>query len=166
MITWHRKKTQWLDPYSTPINFSDIILKINERESNDIYVGCDSHKKSGIYIFAVVIALHLKGSGGTFFFYRNKSKDEKLDNMRVRLMKETELVLGIAHKIQKQISNRSIHVHLDINPKARYASSIVLPSAVSWVKSCGFTPSVKPDAWASSCLADAFARQDPTNLFY
>jgi predicted RNase H-related nuclease YkuK (DUF458 family) len=158
MITWHRKKTQWLNAHSEPVNFSDIISKINERRSNDIYVGCDSHKKSGVYIFAVVIALHLKGNGGIFFFYRNRSKDKQLDNIHIRLMKETELTLRIARKIQEQISDRSIHVHLDINPKTIYASSIVLPSAVSWVKSCGFTPSVKPDAWASSCLADAFAR--------
>ena len=158
MITWYHKKIQWLDACSEPVNFSDIILKINKCQSNDIYVGCDSHKKSGVYIFAVVIALHLKGNGGTFFFYRNKSNDEQLDNIRVRLMKETELTLRIANKIQEKISDRPIHVHLDINPKTRYASSIVLPSAVSWVRSCGFTPSVKPDAWASSCLADAFAR--------
>ena len=158
MIAWYRKKIQWLNADSQQTNFLDIISKINERQNDDIYVGCDSHKKGGIYIFAVVIALHLKGRGGTFFFYRKKSKDEQLDNIKIRLMKETELSIKVATMIRDHILGRPIHVHLDINPKTKYASSVVLPPAIAWVKSCGYEASVKPDAWASSWLADIFAR--------
>ena len=158
MITWHRKKTQWLNADSEQVDFLDIISKITTNKNDDIYVGCDSHKKGGVYIFAVVIALHLKGKGGTFFFYRNKSSDSRLDNIKIRLMKETELALKAANNVREHIGNRVINVHLDINPRPIYASSVVLPSAISWVKSCGFNASVKPEAWASSWLADIFAR--------
>tara|TARA_A100001011_G_scaffold351460_1_gene391570 strand:- start:4893 stop:5369 length:477 start_codon:yes stop_codon:yes gene_type:complete len=158
MISWKRKKIQWLNAGSDQTNFQEIISKIDRLKDNDIYVGCDSHKKGGVYIFAVVIALHLKGKGGTFFFYRNKSTDKQLDNLRMRLMKETELAVKAANDIREHIQDRVINVHLDINPKTKYPSSVVLPSAIAWVKSCGFDPSVKPNAWASSWLADIFAR--------
>lgn len=158
MIVWYRKNIQWLNADSEQTNFPDIISKITTNKNDDIYVGCDSHKKSGVFIFAVVIALHLKGKGGIFFFYRNRSNDKQLDNIKIRLMKETELAIKAASSIRKHIHDRPINVHLDINPKSMYPSSVVLPGAVSWVKSCGFEPSVKPDAWASSWLADIFAR--------
>ena len=37
-------------------------------------------------------------------------------------------------------------------------SSVVFTSATSWVKSLGYQCVVKPDSWASSWLADAYAK--------
>jgi predicted RNase H-related nuclease YkuK (DUF458 family) len=78
--------------------------------------------------------------------------------MRVRLMKEVELAIDIARQIEEYFPNKKITVHLDLNPKPEYPSFRVLPNAVSWVRSCGYDAVVKPHSWASSSLADAFAK--------
>ena len=78
--------------------------------------------------------------------------------MKVRLMKEVELAIAVAQEIESSFPDRIINVHLDLNSKPEFPSYKVLSNAVSWVKSCGYNALVKPDAWASSSLADSFAK--------
>ena len=85
-------------------------------------------------------------------------KSNNLYEIHVRLMKEAELALEIAHSLNAAFPLRDINVHLDINPDKRFASSKVLTNAVSWVNSYGYNVFIKPNAWASSSLADAFAK--------
>ena len=73
-------------------------------------------------------------------------------------MKEAELALEIAHQLKQKFPSKNINVHLDLNPDKRFASSKVLTNAVSWVNSFGYNAIVKPNSWASSGLADAFAK--------
>jgi len=158
MIRWKSKSVRWLDPDSNPTSMNHILDSLCNNHSYEIHVGCDSHKIGNQYIFAVVIAGYIQRRGGTFFFYRKRSKDAQLSNMKVRLMKEVELALDIAQQIESHFPKRKITVHLDLNPRPEFASYRVLSSAVSWVKSCGYNALVKPNAWASSSLADYFAK--------
>ena len=158
MIRWKTKNTQWLDAASEPISMNQIVESLTSDKAYEIHIGCDSHRIGGQYIFAIVIAGYINRRGGTFFFHRKRSKDTQLDNMRVRLMKEVELAIAVAQQIEDNFPNRVINVHLDLNSKPEFPSYRVLPNAVSWVKSCGYNALVKPDAWASSSLADAFAK--------
>ena len=157
MIRWKTKGVQWLNAESEPVFLKDIIQKI-DNDMYEIHVGCDSHFKGGMYVFAIVIAAYKRGNGGIYYFYRKKSDDKRLDNMKVRLLKETELAIAIADELKSKKFKQHISVHLDINPKKQFASSVVLTRAVSWVESSGYTPIVKPGSWASSCLADAYAK--------
>ena len=158
MIRWKSKNTRWLDAESNPISMNYILDSLCNNNSYEIHVGCDSHKIGNQYVFAVVIAGYIQRRGGTFFFHRKRSKDIQLSNMKVRLMKEVELALDIARQIEGHFPERRITVHLDLNPKPEFASYRVLSSAVSWVRSCGYDTLVKPNAWASSSLADSFAK--------
>ena len=158
MIRWKSKSVRWHDADSNPISMSNILDSLCNNRSYEIHVGCDSHKIGNQYIFAVVIAGYMHRRGGTFFFHRKKSKDIQLSNMKIRLMKEVELALEIAQQIEEYFPKRKITVHLDLNPKPEFASYRVLSNAVSWVRSCGYNALVKPDAWASSSLADSFAK--------
>ena len=158
MIRWKTKSVQWLDAESEPISIKDIIKSLKSNKSYEIHVGCDSHRVGGQYVFAIVIAGYVNQCGGTFFFHRKRSKDNKLSNMRIRLMKEVELAISIAQQIEEHFPNRKISVHLDLNSKPEFPSYKVLSNAVSWVRSCGYNALVKPDAWASSALADHFAK--------
>ena len=78
--------------------------------------------------------------------------------MKLRLLKEVENCLEIADLISSKTLRNDIQVHLDINPNKLYKSSLVFTSATSWVKSQGYECIVKPDAWASSCIADTYAK--------
>ena len=158
MIKWRSSKINWHDADSEPASFDEIIEKIKGNDLYEIHVGCDSHRVGGIYVFAIVIAGYVQRRGGTFYFYRKKSKDKSLATIPVRLMKEAELALDAAHRLKVEFPTKKINVHLDINPDKRFASSKVLTNAVSWVNSFGYNAIVKPDAWASSSLADAFAK--------
>jgi len=158
MTKWRTSTINWHDADSEPTSFSDIIEKIKGNNLYEIHVGCDSHKVGGIYIFAIVIAGYVQRRGGTFYFHRKRSTDEAFSSIPFRLMKEAELALDIAHRVQREFPDKNISVHLDINPDKRFASSRVLTNAVSWVNSFGYNAVVKPNAWASSSLADAFAK--------
>ena len=158
MTKWKTSKTQWHNADSDPASFEEIIKRLESNSLYEVHVGCDSHKKSGVYIFAVVIAGYERRRGGTFYFHRKRSTDDALDSISFRLMKEAELSLNIAHTLQKRFPEKIINVHLDINPDKRFASSKVLTNAVSWVNSYGYNAIVKPNSWASSGLADAFAK--------
>ena len=78
--------------------------------------------------------------------------------MKMRLLKETETAIELANIINSSVDLKKTYVHLDINPDKRFKSSQVFTSATSWVKSQGYDCIVKPDSWASSWLADAYAK--------
>ena len=157
-MKWKTNNICWLDADSMPISMSQILSTIGSKKAYEIHIGCDSHKRRNQYVFAIVIAAYIKNRGGIFFFHRKRSRDTCLSNLRTRLMKEVELAIKLAGEIQNHFPNKEITVHLDVNPKREYPSYIVLQNAVSWVRACGYEALVKPNAWASSDLADAFAK--------
>ena len=102
--------------------------------------------------------IYERGKGGTYFFARVKRERSFFNNMKLSLLKEVELAIRAADKISSLLKKESITVHLDINPDKRYKSNLVFTSATSWVKSLGYQCVVKPDSWASSWLADSYAK--------
>lgn len=149
----------WHNAQSEKTTTQDILNFLSGASPNTtIHVGCDSHFVKNSCVFAVVVALCTPGKGGTYFFARNKFKRKNFLNMKLRLLREVENCLVIADLIRSNIERDDIVVHLDINPNKLYKSSLVFTSATSWVKSQGYECIVKPDAWASSCLADAYAK--------
>lgn len=150
---------QWFNAQSESTSIDSIIefLKSKKIEST-IHVGCDSHFVKNDCVYAIVIAVCTPGKGGTFFFARKKFKRKNFLNMKLRLLREVENCLALADMLSQNVGTDGIRVHLDINPNKLYKSSLVFTSATSWVKSQGYECIVKPDAWASSCLADAYAK--------
>ena len=69
-------------------------------------MGCDSHKRGDTYIFAIVIAGYISRRGGTFYFHKKRSKDDALDSMRFRLMKEAELAIEAARLLRNVFPSR------------------------------------------------------------
>ena len=154
-----RSDKVWIDADKKHVTINHVISEIKRCKSASISVGCDSHKIGGKYLFAVVIAIYIKGSGGFFFFRRQRRCEPQLDKLRYRLMEEAKMSIDVASEIRGLLKNeRQINVHLDINTNSRYASFPSLKPAVSWVKAMGFNAVAKPDAWAASGLADAFAK--------
>ena len=130
----------------------------SKKEECQIHIGCDSHFVQNKCVFAIVIALYEPGNGGTYFFARHRAGREKLSNMKIRLLKETEFAISLASLVSDKTGKKDPYVHLDINPDKRFKSSQVFTSATSWVKSQGYECVVKPESWASSWLADSYAK--------
>jgi uncharacterized protein len=60
-------------------------------------------------------------------------------------------------RIEDAIGDRYSEIHLDINPKKKFASSIVIEEAVGYIRgTCNVVPLIKPDAFAASYAADRF----------
>ena len=151
----------WCDASSNIVGMEAVLETVNNRKNFvEIHVGCDSHFAGNKCIFAIVIAMYEKGKGGTYFFARAKRDRSFFTNIKTRLLKETELSLRLAEVLAAlgTTDRNEISVHLDINPNKQFKSNVVFTSATSWVKSLGYQCIVKPDSWASSWLADAYAK--------
>lgn len=153
------EELSWCNASSSAVNFLNVIDYIKTKKDHcEIHVGCDSHVIKDKCIFAVVVAVYEPTKGGTYFFARKKVNKKQVSNMKMRLLKEAETAIELANSINGLVLLRRTYVHLDINPDKRFKSSQVFTSATSWVKSQGYDCVVKPDSWASSWLADAYAK--------
>lgn len=149
----------WCDASSNVVCLDTVTSRIkNKSPQSEIHVGCDSHFIKDKCIFAIVVAIYNPGKGGTYFFARSKVERTLFLNMKLRLLKEAELSLQLANLISTFLNRDNMFVHLDINPDERFKSHQAFTSATSWVKSQGYKCVVKPDSWASSWLADAYAK--------
>ena len=155
-------KKYWKQPDDDSVLLEEIIVIFQSNKNYNIFIGTDSHEKSTNCIFASVIALYEKGRGGRYFYQRHNVKNYKqkgLDTLRVRLMKEIEQSVMIAHEIRNLISfNTKITIHCDLNANPKFPSQQIQKEAEAYIRGMGFIPEVKPDSWASSSLADSHTR--------
>ena len=149
----------WHNAQHKPVKLSSMLEFLSSvGKSSMIHVGCDSHFVKNNCVYAIVVAIITPGKGGTYFFARKILKRKNFLNIKLRLLGEVERALLLADLVSSHTSRDDVSVHLDINPNKMYKSSLVFTSATSWVKSQGYRCVVKPDAWASSWLADAYAK--------
>lgn len=130
--------------------------------SSSIYIGCDSQVsiKNGIRYadYSTVVVVHKDSKHGASVFH-NHVRMRDYDQLRSRLMAEVQLSLEAFYAIEDAIGDRTLEVHLDINPSDKYASNVVAKEALGWVRSLGITAKIKPDAWAASRGADQVVRR-------
>lgn len=141
-------------------NFIDV-----QSESSKIYIGCDSvsYKRHGKWYadFYKVVVVHIDGCHGCRIFGEIETEADYNTNKKkptYRLMNEcykvAELYLTLA-----EMTGRDIEVHLDLNPKKKYASNLIVEQAIGYIKgTCNVVPLIKPDAFAASYAADRLLR--------
>jgi len=144
----------------------DAVKKFIDAQSIDtrIYLGCDSERVKlhngwwADYTLAVVV--HINGNSGCKIFgevQRDRDYDQRIGRPALRLMNEVYKVSDLYQKLSDVLINRSVEVHLDINPDERHGSNCVIAQAIGYIKgTCNVTPSVKPYAFAASYAADRF----------
>jgi len=125
-----------------------------------IYIGCDSmvleNKKKASYAIAVIV--HIDGKSGCKVF-GDTHVEPFYGSMRMRLMQEVYLATEIALKLIDSIGDRPFEIHLDINPSPLHKSNVVVKEAIGYVRGIlGVDPILKPNAIASSTVADKFCR--------
>lgn len=134
-------------------------------DQSKIYIGVDSvtYKKHGHWFadYYKVIVIHKDCLHGCKIFGEIVTEPDFNTNKKrptMRLMQEcfkvSELFLQLA-----PLTNKEIEVHLDINAKKEYASSLIVEQAIGYVRgTCNVIPLIKPNAFAASYAADRLLR--------
>lgn len=151
----------WIDPSSgTEVDIENIIQKIFSNKNYTVHVGTDSHRVKGTqfsHTFVTAICLYEQGKGADYYF-RKIIKDSKYASIKHRIMEEVSHSVDVSIDLMKYIPNHKIVVHADINSDPQYSTFSFLSQVRSWVSSVGFKFKCKPDAWASSGVADKHSK--------
>lgn len=148
----------WLRPSGEVILHDEMLLKIKEHtaQGGGIYIGTDSHLLKDEFVFATVICLHNKErrNGGTYFYHKEKVKAGKFGSLVNRILHEVSksVEIGLALR-EKNVEN--IELHIDASaPNVGNATSKFSDMLSGFAKGAGFDFKIKPEAWASSSIAD------------
>lgn len=155
-------KNSWKSPSgSRSITLEQIITRIKNNPKYNVHVGTDSHRNRGTndksHIFATVICLYEPGKGATYYYKRFVDKTI-YKSLNQRMIAEATLSINTSMDLMEYINISRITVHADTNSDSRYASFPSTQIIRSWVTSLGCQFLCKPDAWASSSVADWHAK--------
>jgi predicted RNase H-related nuclease YkuK (DUF458 family) len=135
----------------------------NSSESTSVYIGADSERYRGrdgnwYADYTTAIVIHIDGSRGCKVFgdvVTERDYDKRHDRPAYRLMNEVYKASAMYLELFEAIGDRHVEVHLDINPDELHGSSCVIQQATGYIRGmCGFSPKVKPEAFAASYAAD------------
>lgn len=120
-----------------------VVIAIHHREKHVDARGNVSYTGKGSRILGEVV--------------RERLYDQDRRKPRLRLMNEAYKVADAFIRLKPLIEDYELEIHLDINPKVEFNSSIVVKEAAAYVR--GMTqvePMVKNRAFAASFAADRF----------
>lgn len=153
-------RKNWLYPGdSQSRTFADVVQRIKECEDSTVYVGCDSHAAKGIqdkYLFAIAICI-LSNTGNTYFYSRG-IHIKKFQSLQERLTEEVALSVDTASCLMELLPNKKITLHADSNIDPKHKSAKFTDIFRNWAKGIGCEFASKPDAWASSSIADKHSK--------
>lgn len=168
------QKLNFFNPSLGNLNFEKVIeevfnyLRERPEKSYEIVVGCDSCSDPRP-AFPVALVILRKGRGGRFFLTRIKypeSAKKKFYNWHQRVLEEVllscELALIFREALRKKIAFSKIppkyqfqYIHADIGESG--PTKDMIREVVGLIKSNGFEPKIKPEAFAASVVADRFS---------
>lgn len=158
------EESVWHDPRTgAPVALMSIVEKAKRNPNYTVHVGTDSHKdrkskgKISCHTFATVICLYEQGKGADYYF-RRMSYTTPFHNLKQRIMEEVSQSVNVSLDLLQHIPKNRIIVHADINSDSRHKTFSLVKQVQSWVTSVGFDLKCKPDAWASSGVADKHAK--------
>jgi predicted RNase H-related nuclease YkuK (DUF458 family) len=153
----HIAERNWKNYDGEPLDIEHFI-KTHGRERL-IFIGTDSQNFTcGQYTkFSTTIIMYDIGRGGVCTMATEKTR--YIDNLRERLLRETWVSVETALYVNEVIPSADIiTIHVDVNSDMRFKSGKYRDELVGMVAAQGFDVAVKPDAWASSKVADKFSR--------
>lgn len=134
----------------------------NQGPNTRIYLGADSErfKQNRVWWaeYTTVVVVHINGNNGCKIFGeidKERDYDQRSNRPSMRLMNEVYRVSNLFQRLAPALADRSVEVHLDINPDEVYGSSCVVSQAIGYIRgTCNVIPMVKPNAFAASYAAD------------
>lgn len=155
------EETKWTDPKSgAAVDFGTIVDIIKSKPEASVHIGTDSHMSRevhGRHIFASVICIYEEGRGADYYFSRSVHVNV-YHSLRQRIMAEVGCSVDVALMLMEHFDRNRIVVHTDVNSSPKHATFNMLSQVKSWVTSIGLKFRCKPNAWASSGVADRHAK--------
>lgn len=146
----------WMSPDGQQSQIDDVVNEISD--DCKVFVGTDSQLVAGQWQLATAICIYWEGKGGKFFYKKNKLSRSSFKSLEDRLMREVYESVMTAEQIKSQKPNVNVKIHADIASDPDSRSSKMAKAAKSYISGMGYEPTIKPDAWASSSIADKFTR--------
>ena len=123
---------------------------MHSSEGFNIIIGTDSQNFSDTKVVVVLVVQNI-GKGGIFFY--DITRVHRIDNIRRKLLFETNLSLQYAnkflHKIEAEILDNQLMcdkinfcIHIDAGHKGK--TNAIIPEITAWINACGYQCEVKP----------------------
>jgi predicted RNase H-related nuclease YkuK (DUF458 family) len=146
----------WISPDGRQVDIENVISEISD--DCKVFVGTDSQLVSNQWQLATAICIYWEGKGGKFFYKKDKLSRSLFKSMEDRLMREVYESVMTAERIKSQKPQVDVKIHADIASDPDSRSSKLAKVAKSYISGMGYEPTIKPDAWASTTIADKFTR--------
>jgi len=130
-----------------------------------VYLGCDSvryiKRRSSHARYATVAIVHKNGNNGCRIFSHRSTEpdyDLKKNRPKMRMMNEVMKVCALYIQLAPFIDEFDVEIHLDVNTDPKHGSNCAATEAAGYVLGMtGIHAKLKPDSFAASYGADAFA---------
>ena len=144
----------------------EILSYIKERPEMfyDVIVGCDSSSEDSPN-FPVVVAVLRKGEGGRFFLKKVKYPadfNKRFVNWRNRILQEVLLSCDLALYLKESflekfggLNCQFKYIHADISESGK--TKDMVKELTGLIRSNGFEPKIKPEAYVASVVADRYS---------
>ena|SRR5579872_5981049 len=123
--------------------------------SYEVIIGTDSEAQNGTADYVSALIVHKKGSGGVYFWSRQRL--EKIFSMRQRILQEALMSLQIAEKLVGDFAalglvDLNLEIHVDVGPNG--PTRDLIAEIVGMIRANGFRVQTKPASWGASHVAD------------
>lgn len=134
-------------------------LKDLNKEGLDVYIGTDSQVLGLKISIVTCICLYRNGlPKNSIFYIKEKLNTERYPTLRSRMLLEAYRSLEVALEVD-QLVDGQLTVHLDIGSDVAKNKTAKFQNELQFLfKSQGFGCEIKPNSWASSCVADRFTK--------
>lgn len=134
-------------------------LKRLDKKGLDLYVGTDSQVIKNKICVVTCICFYKHGiSENQIFYIKNRINSQMYPTLRSRILFEAYKSLEVALELDPMVSGK-LTVHLDIGTDFKKNKTAKFKNELEVLfKSQGFGCEVKPNSWASSCIADRFTK--------
>ena len=159
-MTW--RDLSWHNASGISVSSEEItkIIQDHVMSGGRIFIGCDSNVVGTCCTYATAIVLYNENErrGGRYFFNRNRTQIALRSSLRARLMAEADVSIMLGLELQEEFPESRIEIHLDVSQRKENLSSGVADQVAGYAKAAGFECKLKPESWASSCVADEHTR--------
>jgi uncharacterized protein len=148
-----------LDFIGQPFSFEDAkeIIQKFDNEGYGLFIGTDSQVYKNKISIVTCLCLHKQGSSGKIFYVKDTVPRKKYNTLRSRMLLEAYRSIEAAMELEGLIKNK-ITIHLDVGGTSKSKSSEYHRELSGLVEAQGYNCEIKPDAWASSAVADKVAK--------
>ena len=147
--------------------WEEILDLLKTVQPDQLWIGTDSHLKQQDFVFATALVICKEAETQSerlrlYYIHRSRVplhhyKDHIGSGLRRRLVDEVQRSVDLALAVEAETGLKAT-VHVDVNPSEVHKSGRYAKQLSNYVKGCGFEVEIKPDAWASSGVADKHSK--------